>query len=54
MNPSHCGSRTPVGAVVRGLIAGAAGTGAMDTFLFVPYRRTGGSSAAWEWESSAG
>jgi hypothetical protein len=26
----------------------------MDTFLFARYRRTGGSSSAWEWESSAG
>jgi len=26
----------------------------MDTFLFVRYRQTGGSSSAWEWESSAG
>jgi hypothetical protein len=26
----------------------------MDTFLFVRYRRAGGSSSAWEWESSAG
>ena len=26
----------------------------MDAFLFVRYRRTGGSSSAWEWESSAG
>jgi hypothetical protein len=26
----------------------------MDTFLFVRYRLTGGSSSAWEWESSAG
>ena len=54
MSPSRHGRPTPVGAVVRGLIAGAAGTATMDTFLFVRYRRTGGSSRAWEWESSAG
>jgi hypothetical protein len=45
---------TPIGAVVRGLIAGAAGTAVMDTFLFARYRATGGASGAWEWESSAG
>src|SRR5690242_13802716 len=54
MNPSRRGTPTPLGAVVRGLLAGAAGTAAMDTYLFVRYRRTGGSSSAWQWESSAG
>jgi Protein of unknown function (DUF1440) len=44
----------PAGAVVRGLAAGAIGTAAMDTFLFARYRRNGGDSSAWEWESSAG
>ncbi|MBV9364022.1 MAG: DUF1440 domain-containing protein [Solirubrobacterales bacterium] len=39
---------------MRGLIAGAAGTAAMDTFLFLRYRRTGGTTSALEWESSAG
>lgn len=45
---------TPVGAVVRGLVAGALGTAAMDTFLFARYRTGGGESSAVEWESSAG
>ena len=45
---------TPIGAVVRGLLAGAAGTVAMDTLLFVRYRRSGGDRSAVEWESSAG
>jgi hypothetical protein len=43
-----------LGAIARGLVAGAAGTAAMDTFLFARYRRDGGDSGAWEWESSAG
>ena len=45
---------TPLGAVARGLVAGAIGTAAMDTFLFARYRRGGGTSSAFEWESSAG
>jgi hypothetical protein len=45
---------TPVGAIVRGLVAGAVGTATMDTFLFARYRREGGTSSAAEWESSAG
>jgi len=45
---------TPLGAVVRGLLAGAAGTAAMDTLLFARYRRSGGRRSAEQWESSAG
>ena len=45
---------TPLGAVVRGLMAGAVGTAAMDTFLFARYRSEGGESNALEWESSVG
>jgi hypothetical protein len=45
---------TPVGAVARGLVAGALGTAAMDTFLFARYRRDGGRTSAKDWESSAG
>src|ERR1700733_10412147 len=37
-------SLTPIGAVVRGLVAGAVGTAAMDAFLFARYRRGGGQS----------
>ncbi|MBV8997526.1 MAG: hypothetical protein JO304_00605, partial [Solirubrobacterales bacterium] len=45
---------SPLGAVARGLVAGAVGTAAMDTFLFARYRRNGGESGAKKWESSAG
>jgi hypothetical protein len=45
---------TPVGSVVRGLVAGAVGTAAMDALLFARYRRSGGDSGAEEWETSAG
>ena len=45
---------TPVGAVVRGLLSGAAGTAAMDIFLFAGYRRGGGTSTPEEWEFSEG
>jgi len=43
---------TPVGAVARGLVAGAAGTAAMDALLFVRYRRGGGTSTPEAWELS--
>ena len=45
---------TPVGAVVRGLLSGAVGTSAMDTVLFVRYRRDGGTSSTVDWELSRG
>jgi hypothetical protein len=44
---------TPLAAILRGLIAGAPGTLAMDTLLFARYRRDGGESDFWSWESSA-
>jgi hypothetical protein len=47
-------SRTALGAIVRGLAAGAIGTATMDAFLFARYRRNGGESSAADWESSAG
>jgi hypothetical protein len=43
---------TPVGAIARGLVAGAAGTAAMDALLFARYRRSGGTSTAGDWELS--
>jgi hypothetical protein len=46
------GSMTPVGAVVRGLVAGAVGTAAMDTLLYVRYRRGGGKEGFRRWEFS--
>jgi hypothetical protein len=45
---------TPVGAITRGLAAGAVGTAAMDTLLFARYRRDGGESKLEAWETSAG
>lgn len=45
---------TPVGAVVRGLLAGAVGTAAMDALLFFRYRRGGGTSSPEDWEFSEG
>jgi hypothetical protein len=45
---------TPVGAIVRGLTAGALGTAAMDALLFARYRRGGGETSLGEWELSAG
>ena len=44
---------TPLGAVVRGLVAGAAGTGAMDALLYARYRRGHGKEGFEPWESSA-
>lgn len=40
--------------VVWGLLAGAAGTAAMDTLLYFRYRRAGGSEGPLEWEFSSG
>jgi hypothetical protein len=45
---------TPLGAVVRGLVAGAIGTAAMDAYLFARYRRGGGETGFPDWELSAG
>jgi hypothetical protein len=45
---------TPVGAVVQGIVAGAAGTAAMDALLFIRYRRGGGSARFVDWELSSG
>jgi hypothetical protein len=45
---------TPLGAVARGLVAGALGTAAMDALLFARYKRGGGESSFFAWEFSAG
>jgi hypothetical protein len=45
---------TPLGAVARGVVAGAVGTAAMDALLFARYHRNGGDSGFEAWESSAG
>ncbi len=50
---SREGVVTPVGAVVRGLAAAAAGTLAMDLVLFARYRRGGGETGFRDWELSA-
>jgi hypothetical protein len=45
---------SPIGAVVRGIVAGIVGTAAMDAFLFGRYRRGGGDRPFAAWEFSAG
>src|SRR5690348_18090595 len=45
---------TPLGAVGRGLAAGAAGTLAMDLLLYARYRRGGGTQHLLGWEFSPG
>ena len=45
---------TPLGAVARGLVAGAAGTFAMDALLYARYRRGHGEEGFEPWESSSG
>lgn len=44
---------TPVGAIVRGVIAGVAGTVAFDTWLYAQYRRGHGTEPFAEWEFSS-
>lgn len=41
---------TPLGAVARGIIAGAAGTLAMDLVWFARYKKSGGESSLKDWE----
>lgn len=41
---------TPVAAVVRGVLAGAAGTVAMDLVWYARYRRGGGTDGPLQWE----
>jgi hypothetical protein len=43
---------TPLGAILRGLVAGAVGTAAMDTVWYVRYRRGGGKEPLLDWEFS--
>jgi hypothetical protein len=44
---------TPLGAVARGLVAGAAGTVAMDALLYARYRRGHGTEGFERWEFSS-
>ncbi len=45
---------TPLGVVGRGILAGAAGTAAMDLVLYRRYRDGGGTQPFPDWELSAG
>lgn len=45
---------TPLGAVARGLVAGALGTVAMDALWFARYKRGGGEADLAAWEFSSG
>lgn len=47
-------SLTPLGALGRGLLAGVAGTAAMDLVRFVGFKRSGGEDNLVDWEFSAG
>jgi hypothetical protein len=47
-------SPTPLGAVIGGAVAGAAGTVAMDGVWYYRYRKGGGKDGFLEWEFSAG
>ena len=55
MNSRVVGRRvSPLGALARGLVAGAAGTTAMDLLWFYRYKRSGGEQRLLDWEFSAG
>ncbi|HEY0719465.1 MAG TPA: hypothetical protein VGD68_17760 [Streptosporangiaceae bacterium] len=43
-------SLTPLAAVAGGFMAGAVGTVAMDTYLYLRYRRSGGTDRPLAWE----
>jgi len=45
---------SPIGAIARGLVAGAIGTAAMDALLFARFRRGGGEMPFSGWELSKG
>lgn len=45
---------TPLGALLRGVVAGAAGTAVMDLVQFARSRAGGGEQGLLEWEFSAG
>ena len=46
--------RSPLGAVVHGLLASAAGIVAMEVLRFYRYKRGGGESGPADWEFSVG
>ena len=43
---------TPLGAVVAGLLAGAAGTVCLDAVHYLKYRRAGGTDSPLAWTGS--
>jgi hypothetical protein len=43
----------PLGAIARGLAAGALGTVALDLVWFARYKRAGGERGFWAWETGA-
>jgi hypothetical protein len=47
-------SVTPLGAVLRGMVAGAVGTLAMDAYWYVRTKAGRGETGFWAWETSAG
>ncbi len=51
---TQCSSRSPLGVLVRGLLAGAVGIVAMDLLWFYRYKRSGGESGPIDWEFSVG
>ena len=54
MKRSGKSNTSPVGAVLRGALAGAAGTAAMDLIWFARYRRGGGEQGLLAWETAEG
>src|SRR5260221_1015488 len=54
MPPAGLGRMTPIGALIRGVLAGAFGTAAMDLVWFYRYKRGGGESGFFDWEFSVG
>lgn len=50
--PNHDRRTTPLGAIFRGVVAGAVGTAAMDLLLYRRYRRGGGTEKFLDWELS--
>jgi hypothetical protein len=51
---TRCSSRSPLGALGRGLLASAVGIAAMDLLWYYRYKRGGGQSSPFDWEFSAG
>lgn len=50
----HRSHPTPLGAIIRGALAGAAGTLAMDLVWYRRYQKGGGEDSFNDWEFSAG